>query len=176
MWAMAGHTRICRLCARAAANTTTAAANVLCDVAGNFAAVSSGLRHRTWHTQPCRAVRSLSQRRAVGDALARGNRGFAHVGGDAFGVPGAGGGPALTRHAVCEDAAAFFDPLAPVYFAEKVTQLLADTKWRAELIDRGCALVRRRENRPDTHRAMLEKVVEVTEAKQNRTAVEQRDV
>ncbi len=66
-------------------------------------------------------------------------------------------------HAVCEDAAAFFDPLSPDDFAEKTARLLADARWRANLAERGRALVRRRDS-TDPYHAMLEKVVEVADA------------
>jgi glycosyltransferase involved in cell wall biosynthesis len=67
-------------------------------------------------------------------------------------------------HAVCEDAAAFFDPLSPDDFAKQASRLLADAERRAVLIERGLALVRRRDA-IDPYRAMMEKVVEVADAK-----------
>ena len=63
-------------------------------------------------------------------------------------------------HAVCEDAAAFFDPLSPADFADKVARLLANARWRAQLVTRGHALVRHRDA-ANPYREMLEKVVDV---------------
>ncbi len=71
-------------------------------------------------------------------------------------------------HAMCEDAAAFFDPLSPDDLAERTTRLLSDAQWRADLVERGRALVKRRDSK-DTYRAMLEKVVEVAEVKEQRS-------
>ena len=63
-------------------------------------------------------------------------------------------------HAVCEDAAVFFDPHSPEDFAEKVTRLLADSEERARMAERGKAIVIRRDA-VDPYRAMLDKVVEI---------------
>jgi len=63
-------------------------------------------------------------------------------------------------HAVCEDAAVFFDPHSPEDFAEKVTRLLADSEGRARMAERGKAIVMRRDA-VDPYRAMLDKVVEI---------------
>lgn len=68
-------------------------------------------------------------------------------------------------HAVCEDAAVFFDPLSPDDFAEKAKLLLADAEKRAGLIARGHALTQRR-NATNPYREMVEKMIEVAKAKQ----------
>ncbi len=63
---------------------------------------------------------------------------------------------------MCEDAAMFFDPLAPDDFFAKTKLLLADAERRAELSKRGLALVKRR-NMIDTYGAIMEKVIEIVE-------------
>lgn len=70
-------------------------------------------------------------------------------------------------HAVCEDAAEFFDPLSPADFAQKAGQLLADSQRCAELVKRGRALVERRDA-VDPYRTLLEKVIEVAESRRGR--------
>lgn len=62
--------------------------------------------------------------------------------------------------AVCEDAAAYFDPHSPQDFASVALRLHSDTEWREELIRRGHAIVRRRDS-GDSYRRMLEKVIAV---------------
>lgn len=65
-------------------------------------------------------------------------------------------------HAVCEDAAVFFDPLSPYDFAKKLSRLFADNEWRTGLALRGRLLMKLRGNL-DPNRGMIEKVVEVAE-------------
>jgi len=65
-------------------------------------------------------------------------------------------------HAVCENAALYFDPLSPNDFVKKLMHLLTDMKLRTNLAERGQALVKSRDSiKP--YRGMLEKVIEVTE-------------
>lgn len=70
-------------------------------------------------------------------------------------------------HAVCEDAALFFDPVSPQDFTRKASHLLENDALRAKLIERGYALVQRRDGR-DVPRRLVEKLVEVASNKQNR--------
>jgi glycosyltransferase involved in cell wall biosynthesis len=72
-------------------------------------------------------------------------------------------------HEVCEDAAAYFDPLSPDDCASHVRHLLTDAEWRSQLVRRGHALIKRRD-KIDSYRGMLEKVMEVAEIGKQRDA------
>jgi len=67
-------------------------------------------------------------------------------------------------HAVCGDAAEYFDPLSPADFAEKAARLLADAALRAELSARGAAVLRRLDA-VDAYRAKFEIIVDLADAK-----------
>ena len=60
-------------------------------------------------------------------------------------------------HAVCEEAAVFFDPLSPLDFARKVEQLLGDGELRDRLKRVGLALIKQRDL-IDPYHAMLKKI------------------
>jgi len=76
-------------------------------------------------------------------------------------------------HEVCEDAAAFFDPLSPKEFASQARRLMVDHPRRSQLSARGVALIKRRDGE-DSYRAMLERVVEVSEAAADRNGEKYR--
>lgn len=65
-------------------------------------------------------------------------------------------------HAVCEDAAAFFDPTSPEDFVAKVMHLISDDGFRRDMVRRGHAIVTRRDA-SDPYRSMLEKAIAVAE-------------
>lgn len=65
-------------------------------------------------------------------------------------------------HAVCEDAAEWFDPLDAEACASALRRVLFDAPRRAELVDRGRSLLARRDA-DDPMRRMIDKVVETAE-------------
>ncbi len=73
-------------------------------------------------------------------------------------------------HAVCEDAAEWFDPLDADSCAAALRRVLFDSRRRAELIARGSALIARRDA-DDPLRRMIDKVVETAARNDVRSSV-----
>jgi glycosyltransferase involved in cell wall biosynthesis len=64
-------------------------------------------------------------------------------------------------HAVCGDAALFFDPNSPRDFADKLTKLIKDTDLRAGLVEKGRILLLNRD-KAKSYAAMIEQLISLT--------------
>jgi glycosyltransferase involved in cell wall biosynthesis len=68
-------------------------------------------------------------------------------------------------HDMCQDAAAYFDPLDPDDFAQKAVAVLQDKRRQAEMVARGKAIMDQR-LRHDSYRGIADTLVEVAELRE----------